>query len=212
MKTCISAALLCAAVICTGAASADEPVLPDAKPVPAVQIVPLPYDQVSFEHLGQQRTRYHFGPALCRPFLYPLAGPAGRSLTRMGHPHDPNGHSHHNSVWISHHDVDGVDFWSDQGGKIVQQRVEQFSDGPESAWMLVVNAWQDPQGKTRMLERRRIEVKPLAGDDFLAYLDLQLETPAGEPVTFGQTPFGLIGVRMAKTIGVHDGGGRILNS
>ncbi|MHC4181156.1 MAG: DUF6807 family protein, partial [Planctomycetota bacterium] len=26
------------------------------------------------------------------------------------------------------------------------------------------------------------------------------------------TPFGLIGVRMAKTIGVNDGGGRILNS
>jgi hypothetical protein len=28
----------------------------------------------------------------------------------------------------------------------------------------------------------------------------------------GKTPFGFIGVRMAKTIGVHDGGGTILNS
>ena len=33
-----------------------------------------------------------------------------------------------------------------------------------------------------------------------------------EEVTFDQNPFGVIGVRMAKTIGVHDGGGRILNS
>ena len=31
-------------------------------------------------------------------------------------------------------------------------------------------------------------------------------------MTLGKTPFGPIGVRMAKTIGVTDGGGRILNS
>jgi hypothetical protein len=31
-------------------------------------------------------------------------------------------------------------------------------------------------------------------------------------VTLGKTPFGLIGVRMAKTIGVNDGGGTIRNS
>jgi hypothetical protein len=31
-------------------------------------------------------------------------------------------------------------------------------------------------------------------------------------VTLGKTPFGLVGVRMAKTIGVHDGGGEIRNS
>ena len=31
-------------------------------------------------------------------------------------------------------------------------------------------------------------------------------------VTFGKTPSALVGVRMAKTLGVHDGGGRILNS
>jgi hypothetical protein len=34
----------------------------------------------------------------------------------------------------------------------------------------------------------------------------------GGAVTLGQTPFGLLGVRMAKSIGVADGGGRILNS
>lgn len=49
-----------------------------------------------------------------------------------------------------------------------------------------------------------------AGEWFL-HLELKL-TPKTDPVTLGQTPFGPIGVRMAKTIGVHDGGGRILNS
>ncbi len=193
-------------------ATAEDNTLPNARPVPDVQVLPLPYDQASFQHLGRELTRYHFGPSLCRPFLYPFRGPAEWSLTRMGHPHDPVGHSHHNSVWISHHDVAGVDFWSDRGGKIVHERVEQFSDGPHSAWVLTVNAWQDPEGKTRMRDRRRIEVAPLSGEEFLVYIDLQLEAPGQEPVTLGATPFGLIGVRMAKTIGVHDGGGRILNS
>jgi hypothetical protein len=42
-------------------------------------------------------------------------------------------------------------------------------------------------------------------------LDLNLAAPR-QPVRLGKTPFGLMGVRMAKTIGVHDGGGRIRNS
>ena len=44
-------------------------------------------------------------------------------------------------------------------------------------------------------------------------IDLKFNTPKGkDAVSFGSTAFGLVGVRMAKTIGVHDGGGRILNS
>ena len=191
----------------------EETALPDAKPVPDVQVIPLPYDQTSFQHLGRELTCCHFGPTLKRPFLYPVIGPSGRSLTRMGHPHDPVGHGHHNSVWISHNDVEGVTFWANSGeGRIVHQRVEQYDDGPERAWMLNVNAWQAGDRKVLLVERRRICVEPLEDDEWLMMIDLQLEAPGSEPVILGQTPFGIIGVRMAKTIGVHDGGGRILNS
>lgn len=190
-----------------------EEELPGAKPVPAVQVIPLPYDQASFEQEGRELTRYHFGPSLRRPFWYPIAGPAGRSLTRMGHPRDPQTHSHHNSVWISHNDVGGVSFWSDGGkGRIVHQRVLQYEDGAKRASMLSQNAWQDDQGKLLLSELRRVCVEPAGRDQWLMLIDLQLEAPPGEPVTLGQTPFGIIGVRMAKTIGVRDGGGRILNS
>ncbi|NQU20517.1 MAG: PmoA family protein [Candidatus Nealsonbacteria bacterium] len=200
-------------------ALAAESQLPDAKPVQDVQVLPLPYDQSSFEHDARELTRYHYGPALKRPFWYPLIGPprqigAGRSLTRMGHPRDPHTHSHHNSVWISHHDVAGVDFWSDRPGtgRIVHQYVKQYEDGDKAAWMLSLNAWQDGNGKTLMNEWRRTQVEPGDKGNWLMLIDLQLEAPATGPVTIGQNPFGLIGVRMAKTIGVHDGGGRILNS
>src|SRR6187455_1791749 len=116
--------------------------LPATKPVPRMQVLPLPGDEASILRDGVEISRYHFGKDLYRPFLYPLLGPSGRSLTRMGHPRDPNGHSHHNSVWISHHMVDGVDFWGDTGkGRIVQRRVVQFEDADDEALIQSENDW-----------------------------------------------------------------------
>ncbi|OHE79242.1 MAG: hypothetical protein A2107_06970 [Verrucomicrobia bacterium GWF2_62_7] len=216
---------------------AADPALPDARPVPDMQVLPLPYAQASFEHVGRELTRYHFGPDLRRPFWYPIIGPEGRSLTRMGKPDDPGqsltqaeqpkdpnkpenplGHSHQNSVWISHKDVNGVDFWRD-GGPIAGQIVHQlgregleYDDGPEASTMLSRNVWNDAQGKTVMFERRRSTVVPGEDGSWWLIIDVQFEAPPGGEVTLGKTPFGPIGVRMAKTIGVKDGGGRILNS
>src|SRR6187455_1059626 len=99
------AASLSAALLVAG-----QVALPAPKPVPRMQVLPLPMDQASIEREGLEISRYYFGKDLFRPFLYPLVGPSGTSLTRMGHPRDPNGHSHHNSVWVSHHDVGGIAF------------------------------------------------------------------------------------------------------
>src|SRR5947209_7266520 len=96
--------------------------LPDARPVPRMQVIPLPEAQASFQRDGEELTRAHFGRDLRRPFLFPIIGIAGRSLTRLGHPHDPEGHSHHNSVWVAHDSVNGESFWGDRGsGRIVHQ-------------------------------------------------------------------------------------------
>jgi len=229
-------AILLAAAIPTIVLAAETP-LPDAKPVPDMQVLPLPYDQAAFAHLGRELTRYHFGAGLRRPFWYPIMGPAGRSLTRMNmpgdpgrsvtqdaqpqnpeKPEDPAGHSHQTSVWIAHKDVNGIDFWRDGGpiaGQIVHQPGReglQYDDGPPAASLLSLNHWNDPQGKTLMIERRRATVAPGEHGAWWMTIDLQFEAPKGGQVTFGRTPFGPIGLRMAKTIGVCDGGGRILNS
>jgi hypothetical protein len=184
------------------------------KRAPRMQVVPQPYEQVSFQHDGVEIARFHFGPTLKRPFVFPLIGPAGRSLTRMGHPHDPVGHSHHNSVWISHNDVNGVSFWADAGkntGRVVHQRVEKLTDGETETSVTSVNAWiDDATKKTLLTERRKTTVQVLDKGEWLLILDLQFE--AKDEVTLGKTPFGMIGVRMAKSIGVNDGGGTIRNS
>ena len=178
-----------------------------------MQAIPLADHQVSFQRDGREIARYHFGPSLRRPFVFPVIGPAGRSLTRMGHPHDPEGHSHHNSVWISHNDVGGVSFWADRGatGRILHQRIERFEDSDEEAALLVTNAWTAPGGKVLLQERRRIGVRPLPNEEWWLIIDVQLEAQ-GQDVALGKTPFGPVGVRLAKTISVNDGGGVIRNS
>jgi hypothetical protein len=181
------------------------------KPVPRMQALPLPHHDISFQREGVELTRFHFDPDDKRPFLYPVNGPSGRSLTRMGHPRDPVTHSHHNSLWLAHHDVNGVSFWGDNGpAQIRCVRVEQLEDGDESASALVLNAWNGTNGVV-MWERRRITVQSLANGEWLLILDVRLEADK-QPVTLGKTPFGLVAVRMAKSIGVNDGGGMIRNS
>ena len=182
------------------------------KRIPRLQIIPMPYHQASFQHEGVEITRYHFGPGLHRPFLFPVNGPSGYSLTRMGHPHDPQSHSHHNSVWISHNDVNGTNFWSDSGsGKIRHKRIVKIEDTGENSSIITENEWIVDENKILLSETRKITVLLLDKSEWLLIIEMEFKA-IDKTVTLGKTPFGMIGVRMAKTIGVHDGGGRIRNS
>ena len=178
-----------------------------AAPFPVLQTIPLPLHQISFQREGHEVARYYFGPDLRRPFIYPIIGPAGRSLTRMGHPHDPESHSHHNSFWIAHNSVNGISFWEDRApGKIVHQRVDRLEDDA----VLTRNSWV-ASNQVLVAERRYARIEPLGRNQWLLTVDLELRAGKRD-VILGKTPFGLVGVRMAKTIGVNDGGGKIRNS
>jgi hypothetical protein len=205
-----SAHLTCAILIAISTCS--QTVFSAPKPVPRMQIIPLPYYQASFQRDGVEIARYHFGPSLHRPFIFPIIGPSGRSLTRMGHPHDPESHSHHNSVWISHNDIDGINFWSDGGkGKIRHKRILKFEDGDRTCSITTENQWLADTNKFLLLETRKVTAMPLDDSEWLMIIDMEFKAN-NKPVTLGKTPFGMIGVRMAKTIGVNDGGGMIRNS
>ncbi|MDT8300961.1 MAG: PmoA family protein [Sedimentisphaerales bacterium] len=202
--------LLLVFLLGTNAWAQEVPLKP--KQVPLLQIIPMPYHQASFQRKGVEITRYHFGPGLHRPFLFPVTGPSGYSLTRMGHPHDPQSHSHHNSVWISHNDVNGTNFWSDSGsGKIRHKRIIKIEDSGESSSIIAENEWVTDGNKTLLLETRKTTLLLLDESEWLLIIDMEFKA-IDKAVTLGKTPFGMIGVRMAKTIGVHDGGGRIRNS
>src|SRR5688572_2720894 len=65
---------------------------------------------------GQPFTEYRI-KAGQQPALYPVIGPTGKPVTRS-YPFtkaDKNGtddHPHHQSFWLTHGDVNGIDFWA----------------------------------------------------------------------------------------------------
>jgi hypothetical protein len=212
LRRIVVSSVLAVASLFVTASGWAQVALPDARPVPRMQVIPLPDDGASFQRDGVELTRYHFGPTLRRPFLFPANDRSGRSLTRMGHPHDPTSHSHHNSIWVAHDDVNGDSFWGDGGpGRIVHRRIIRYDDGDDAASLVELNAWVGKGDRVHMLERRGVTVRPLDGGRWLILIDLQLEAEK-TPVTLGKSAFGMVGVRMAKTIGVKDGGGLIRNS
>lgn len=166
-------------------------------------------------------TTYHHGPRsgqgdpaqpLRRPFLYPVNGPDGISLTEFGKPHDPTGsHAHHYSLWIAHANVNGKDFWSEKGGIIAHEQFELLEDGPLFCRWTQRARWVF-DGVSLLRDRRQFTVYR-AGNGF-RIMDLELElTPAGAgPVTFGQTSFGFLAARVAQSMTVFDGGGEIMNA
>lgn len=192
---------------------------------PRMQIRPQwPVDGVlHISDNGQLVTSYRVGPLaespsgaaanLRRPFLYPVNGPDGISLTEFGKAHDATGsHRHHSSLWVAHHDVAGHDFWSDQGGSILHREILLLEDGPVFCRLVVRTRWRD--GEADLLDEQRSITVYAAGDDEGRLMDFDLQfRPAGqEAVEFGQTTFGFLAVRVAPSMTPFDGGGEIRNA
>ncbi len=213
------ALLLIAACGCTLAAQAQ---LDTAKQIPRVQVIPRPDYQASFQLDGRELTRFRFDPRSKRPFWHPVRTALEPSLVRMGHPHDPHGHRHHYGVWITHAAVSGVNFWADEPdngkdnvrGSIRHQRVLGYWDGDEAASMMTLNHWvAERDNRLLLIEKRHMELRPEPdANSWVLTVDSEFIAPKGATATFEPSGFGLMSARMAKTIGVHDGGGRILNS
>ena len=177
------------------------------------ELIPLPEHQVSFQIDGIEKTRWHFGREYPRPFFYPFRGPAGTSLTRMGHPGAPN-HDHHRSVWFAHHSVNGQDFWSDSTGNQVRQKMwYSYQGGSDEAIMATLSGWYDQSGKELMEQDIVAALIPLTDGEHALELQITMR-PGGQSQTveLGKTNFGFLAVRVAKTLSVHFGGGKLTSS
>jgi hypothetical protein len=179
---------------------------------PRCQVLPLPDHQALFQVDGAERLRWHFGPSYPRPFFYPLVGPSGGSLTRMGHPGAPD-HDHHRSVWFAHNKVLGIDFWGDRtDARVRQKQWLCYQDGDDEAAMAVLLGWYDGHDPKELLEQELVTgVRP--GPDGETFVELQATfRPTADSLEFGKTNFGFLAVRVAKSISEHFGGGRITSS
>src|SRR5690606_18791284 len=125
---------------------------------PRCQVLPLAGHQTAVLIDGQERVRWHYAESYPRPFFYPITGPSGSSLTRMGHPGASN-HDHHRSVWFAHEKVLGINFWSDAAeAKIRQLHWLVYEDGDEEAVLATRLRWYDGHDPGHLLEQDLVAV------------------------------------------------------
>ena len=173
-----------------------------------VRIEPLAERQFGF-FIGQTEvTRWHFSDLAPRPYFFPVNGPSGQSLTRMGHPGAPN-HDHHRSFWFAHSDLLGIDFWSETtASRIRQSQWYAIQDGMDSARIALELLWtdgHDPQPLVKQDVFATIRALPKGWT-----LELQSDFRAtADGVEFRQSNFGVLGLRVAKSLSVVFGGGKI---
>ena len=175
---------------------------------PRCQALPLPNRQVAFAIDGRECLRWHAGDAAApRPYFFPLLGPSGIPLTRMGHPGAPN-HDHHRSIWFAHHKVLGINFWGDGGAATIrQQQWLAYEDGHDHARMACRLGWYDGHDPQPLIEQTVIvEVRPDNAQGVLLEIQSSLVSVA-EMLELQQTNFGLLAVRVAKSISAVFGDG-----
>ncbi len=190
---------------------ANHPALAQ-KAYPTLQVLLLPYEQCVIQHHGTEQLRYHYGPTQPNPFLFPWLGPAGQPILSTTHPVDPYGHRHHRGLWITHRDVNGINFWEDTGkGRITTTGIKIHPDSPTHARITFTHQWVDATGHPLLQEQRTLTYIPLPKNE--SYLDFTLHfSPLIDSVTFGKTPFGFLGLRVPPTMTVRNGDGHIQNA
>lgn len=185
-----------------------RPTQPFRDVIHRLRIEPLAERQFGFFIGPSEVTRWHFSDLAPRPYFFPVNGPSGQSLTRMGHPGAPN-HDHHRSLWFAHSDVLGIDFWSETtAARIRQSQWYAIEDGNETARIAFELIWTDGHDPQPLVKQDVFASLRVADKGWT--LELQSDFRAGaEGVEFRKSNFGALALRVAKSLSVVFGGGII---
>jgi hypothetical protein len=144
--------------------------------------------------ITEYRTDHHL------PYLYPLIGPSGTSLTRhfpmeKDVPGEESDHPHHRSFWFTHGDVNGHDFWHspDHKSHIVHK---SFSDTQAGSFTVNLE-WQHDEEV--LLQEKRSYLFEKASPTSLN-ITVTSALTAITDVTFGDTKEGSFALRLTPTL------------
>ena len=175
-------------------------------------------DKVTVNINGKLFTEYRFKDAQ-RPYFYPVIGPTGVPINRhwpmKDAPDEAHDHPHHKSLWFTHGDVNGADFWADGSskGRIVHEKFLQVSSGPTVGVLSARNKWVKADGTVVCTDTRthRFYARP----DGTRMMDFELTIHASHgKLTFGDTKEGSMAIRLTPTMRLRGdvGQGHIVNS
>lgn len=152
-----------------------------------------------------------------KPFYFPVIGPNGKRFSRAFPMEKLEGedkdHPHQRSLWFTHGNVNGIDFWSEQSahGSIKETSRQLVTAGPAVGVIQTTDDWLGPDGKKVCEDERVVRFYNTKATRVLDF-DITIKATAG-PVTFGDTKEGMFGVRMASSMDVkRKQGGKITNA
>lgn len=146
------------------------------------------------------------------PILWPIIGPTGKAMTRAypmaDNPGEKKDHPHHRSMWFTHGNVNGLSFWHKE---FIKHREFVRIESGDRAVVVTRNDWMGRDGKKICEDERTLT---FATDGNARWIDFDITLGAtDQPVKFGDTKEGTMGVRVAATMKVDaKKGGQIVNS
>jgi len=173
--------------------------------------------QIDGELFAEYRTLGH------QPVIWPIIGPTGEPMTRS-YPLGPllesemGDHPHHRSLWFTHGDVNGMDFWVDPKAKqadspkneILHRKFVKIESKDRQAVIVTQNDWTSDGRKICEDERTVV----FGTDGGMRWIDftIQLKATAGD-VKFGDTKEGTFAIRVPGPMKVDAQlGGHLVNS
>jgi len=175
-------------------------------------------DKVKVEINGQLFTEYNFKDAAF-PYFYPVIGPTGVNITRhwpikegLDEGGDKLDHPHHRSLWYTHGNVNGKDFWSGKNEKIVHDKFFEVTSDSKVGVITSQNKWVSADGQTVCTDTRthRFYNRP---EGQIMDFEIAIHASHGD-VIFGDTKEGSMAIRLAPTLRVEGkvGKGHIIDS
>ncbi len=166
---------------------------------------------------GELLTAYHFDEKERKPYLWPLLGEGGVSMTRdwpsSGKDGKTKDHPHHVSFWTAHGDVNGGDFWqfSEQAGWQSVGSVQSIS-GPVMGAITSHDVWKDKDHKPVIDEERTYRFFNTPANARLMDVEVKFTATYGD-AKFGDTKEGgIVSLRMNDDLRETGGTGKITTS
>jgi sugar phosphate isomerase/epimerase len=169
---------------------------------------------------GKLFTEYNFQD-VPRPFFYPVIGPTGVPIIRH-YPMNPDldkggdrhDHVHHKSLWFTHGEVNGQDFWGEGSGsgKVVHDKFLEVSSGPKVGAIKSKNKWVAKSGDLVCTDTRTHRFYS-RDDGQIMDFDITIHASEGK-VVMGDTKEGSMAIRLTSTMRVEGkvAQGHIINS
>ena len=196
-----------------------EVTLGEAEPTAkGIDIIEQPENgRLVVNYSGFLQTMYHYGAQDFKPRFYPITVPCAKlgpmedfetQYPKSITDDSPPDHIWHRSLWYACGDLNGVDFYLENGGegRTVHERFSDVFSGPVFGGFRQQLSWLSPEWKRMLKDERRFMMYRRKGVERVFDIEATF-TALDEPATFGQTNENALPlIRVADLIDEWDGG------